>query len=54
VLWLSPGDHEPTPVTLSTHWRAICSGLYRLERELLLVLDVEQVLNLNAGTNLAA
>lgn len=54
VLWLSPGDHEATPVTLSTHWRAICSGLYRLEGELLLVLDVEQVLNLNAGTNLAA
>lgn len=54
VLWLSPGDHEPNPVTLSIHWRAICSGLYRLEGELLLVLDVEQVLNLNAGTNLAA
>jgi purine-binding chemotaxis protein CheW len=54
VLWLSPNDHEPSPVTLSGHWRAMCSGLYRLEGELLLVLDVEQVLNLNAGSNLAA
>lgn len=54
VLWLSPSDHEPAPVTLSAHWRAVCSGLYRLDGELLLVLDVEQVLDLNAGATLAA
>ncbi len=52
VLWLSPADHEATPVTLSPHWRAVCSGLYRLEGDLLLVLNVEQVLTL--GTNLHA
>jgi purine-binding chemotaxis protein CheW len=46
VLWLQAGDHEPAPVTLSTHWRALCDGLYRLEGDLLLVLNIEQVLNL--------
>ena len=54
VLWLSSVDHEPAPVTLSAHWRSLCSGLYRLESELLLVLNVENVLNLNGGANLAA
>lgn len=54
VLWLSPDDYEPSPVTLSAHWRAVCSGLYRLEGELLLVLEVEHVLDLNAGASLAA
>ncbi|RYG04268.1 MAG: chemotaxis protein CheW [Caulobacteraceae bacterium] len=54
VLWLSSDDHEPEPVTLSAHWRSICAGLYRLETELLLVLDVDQVLNLNGGASLAA
>jgi len=54
VLWLSSTDHEPTPVTVSAHWRAMCSGLYRLEGELLLVFNVEQVLNLGAGSHVAA
>jgi len=48
VLWLSSDAYESTPVTLSASWRALCSGLYRLERELLLVLDVEKVLALTA------
>ena len=53
VLWLSASDHEPNPVTLSAHWRSLCSGLYRLDGELLLVLNVGQVLALN-GSSLAA
>ena len=48
VLWLSSDAYEGTPVTLSASWRALCSGLYRLERELLLVLDIEKVLALTA------
>ena len=48
VLWLSGDAYEGTPVTLSPSWRSLCSGLYRLERELLLVLDIEKVLALSA------
>lgn len=48
VLWLSEAQHEPPPATLSQEWRRICSGLYRLEAELLLVLDVGEVLVLGA------
>ncbi len=54
VLWLSDAVFEPNPVTLSAHWRALCGGLYRLEGELLLALDIEQVLNLNGIPALAA
>ncbi|MFN3584729.1 chemotaxis protein CheW [Phenylobacterium sp.] len=46
VLWLPASSHEPPPVTLSGDWRGVCSGLYRLEGELLLVLKVEEVLTL--------
>lgn len=46
VLWLPASSHEPPPVTLSGDWRGLCSGLYRLEGELLLVLKVEEVLTL--------
>ncbi len=49
VLWLADDTFEPTPVTLSACWRALCSGLYRLPGELLLVLDVDKVLSLNAA-----
>ena len=48
VLWLSSSSFEPTPVTLSASWRSVCSGLYRLDSQLLLVLDVEKVLTLCA------
>lgn len=53
VLWLASSEHEPGPVTLSPHWRSVCSGLYRLENELLLVLNITQVLHLS-GAALAA
>lgn len=54
VLWLSPSSFEPTPVTLSPHWRALCDGLYRLEGELLLALNIEQVLSLSPPIQNAA
>lgn len=54
VLWLEPAAQEPGPVTLSPEWRAVCTGLYRLEGELLLVLNITQVLTLTGSSNLAA
>lgn len=53
VLWLAPTEHEPTPITLSAHWRSVCSGLYRLDGELLLVVDVDQLLNLGSVAHAA-
>ncbi len=50
VLWLSQAEHEPNPVTLTAAWRDLCDGLYRLERELLLVLNVERVLSLTPAS----
>jgi len=54
VLWLEPAGLEPGPVTLSPDWRAVCTGLYRLETELLLVLNIAQVLMLTGHPTLAA
>ncbi|MDO9076878.1 MAG: chemotaxis protein CheW [Brevundimonas sp.] len=54
VLWLEPSEYETGPVTLSPHWRSVCSGLYRLDDELLLVLNIEQVLTLAGAASLAA
>jgi purine-binding chemotaxis protein CheW len=46
VLWLPQSQHEAPPATLSNDWRSLCSGLYRLDDELLLVLNIEEVLML--------
>ena len=47
VLWLPASRHDALPATLSQEGRSLCSGLYRLEAELLLVLRIEEVLVLN-------
>lgn len=44
VLWLPVAELEPSPITLSADWRAVCDGLYRLESALMLVLNVERFL----------
>jgi purine-binding chemotaxis protein CheW len=54
VLWLSIADREPAPLTLNADWRAVCDGLYQLDNELLLVLDVERFLTLAPAHSLAA
>ncbi len=54
VLWLAPDLFEPTPMTLSAGWRALCDGLYRLEGELLLALNVESVLAIDLSAVRAA
>lgn len=50
VLWLAPTLHEPAPLTLSADWRGLSAGLYRLEGELLLVLNIAEVLALSRHT----
>ncbi len=54
VLWLATAEQEPAPITLSPEWRAVCDGLYRLEGELMLVLNVERFLTLSPPQQLAA
>lgn len=54
VLWLPVAEQEPTPITLSADWRAVSDGLYRLEGELMLVLNVERFLTLSPTQQLAA
>jgi purine-binding chemotaxis protein CheW len=50
VLWLDLAALEPQPITLASEWRALCAGLYRLDDDLMLVLDIEAVLALPAAT----
>ena len=47
VLWLSADVFEPVPVTLPPAWGALCSGLYRLQDDLLLPLAISEVLTLS-------
>lgn len=54
VLWLATAEQEPTPITLMPDWRAVCDGLYRLEGELMLVLNVERFLTLSPSQPMAA
>lgn len=54
VLWLATAEQEPAPITLAPEWRAVCDGLYRLEGELMLVLNVERFLTLAPPQQLAA
>ena len=54
VLWLAVAEQEPTPITLSPDWRAVSDGLYRLDGELMLVLNVERFLTLAPAQQLAA
>jgi len=48
VLWLDLAAQEPQPITLASEWRALCAGLYRLDDDLMLVLDIAAVLALPA------
>lgn len=45
VMTLKNRAFEPTPATLDATWREIASGIYRLDGELLVVLDVPKFLN---------
>lgn len=44
VLSLPREDFQPNPATLDPIWLAVSSGIYRLDRKLLVVLDVPKLL----------
>ncbi|RMF00103.1 MAG: chemotaxis protein CheW [Alphaproteobacteria bacterium] len=44
VLSLDDGDFEKNPVTLNPRWASVSAGIYRLEKELLVILDVKRLL----------
>ncbi|MGE0045887.1 MAG: chemotaxis protein CheW [Hyphomonadaceae bacterium] len=44
VLTLPPSAFDPNPVTLSKDWASVCLGLFRREKSLLLLLDVDPLL----------
>lgn len=46
VISLGHEQLEPNPATLDPAWRTIASGVYRLEKGLMVVLDVDQVIQL--------
>lgn len=46
VLSLSDTLFEKNPVTLDQRWREVSDGVYRLENELLVVLDVRRLLDM--------
>jgi purine-binding chemotaxis protein CheW len=45
VLGLDPGAVERNPTTLDPVWREVSAGIYRLDKKLLIVLDVARVLD---------
>lgn len=46
VVGLSNDSYEKNPATLDPKWREFSVGVYRLEKCLMVVLDVDQMLNL--------
>ena len=47
VLRLERSTYEANPVNLDGRWARFCAGVHRLERGLMVVLDVEKVLDFN-------
>jgi len=47
VVSLSASDYESNPPTLDPHWHSVADGVYRLEDQLMIVLDVARVVQLN-------
>lgn len=46
VLKLEPNNFEANPSNLDPKWAQVSAGVYRLEKELLVVLDVNKVLDI--------
>ncbi|WND01888.1 chemotaxis protein CheW [Temperatibacter marinus] len=53
VLSLSDELFERNPITLDPKWRDVSKGIYRLENELMAVLDVEKLLDLESSSKAA-
>ncbi|MEM9880305.1 MAG: chemotaxis protein CheW [Pseudomonadota bacterium] len=45
VLKLSIDEYERNPITLESTWADVSAGVYRLEKELLVILDVDRLLS---------
>ncbi|WP_417317145.1 chemotaxis protein CheW [Emcibacter sp.] len=54
VLSLPEEAYERNPVTLDSCWQEVSGGIYRLENELLVILDVQKLLNYGADQAAAA
>ncbi len=50
VMALPPERYEQPPATLNSRWRDVAKGVYRLEDQLLVVLDVDRLLDFNRVT----
>ncbi len=46
VLSFSPDDREQTPASLDNVWRSIAAGIYRLDDQLMVVIDVAKLLDM--------
>lgn len=46
VLNLPVDQFEPNPVNLNARWKSVAEGIFRLEKELLVILDVDRVLDI--------
>lgn len=49
VIMLSASLYEPNPVTLDKGWSHLCRGLYRQEGQMLIVLDIDALLAIEAA-----
>ena len=54
VLKLPEAEREPNPINLDRKLAALSAGVYRLDGQLLVVLDIDRVLDLRAETAAAA
>ncbi len=48
VMLLSKSDYESNPSNLSPQWLRVARGVFRLEEEIMVLLDIESVLNISA------
>jgi len=54
VLKLPEAQREPNPINLDRKLAALAAGIYRLDGQLLVVLDIDRILDLRADTAAAA
>lgn len=45
VLWLDPSNCEMKPANLDARWAQVCTGVHRLDDDILVVLDVDKILD---------
>ena len=44
VLNLKADDIEPPPITFDSQWRKICAGVFQLDENVMIVLDVKKII----------